>query len=130
MMRFRFEEGNSMKYLALAALLLSTSAMAQDSPATPADAPAAVIAPTTAPQPKTSVAPPQAAQKLFYFELDAAEVQSIGTALNELPKRLADPLILKLNKQLEIQAKIASDYAKVTTVPVKDEEDKPSRHRH
>jgi hypothetical protein len=119
-----------MKYLALAALLLSTSAMAQESPGTPPDAPAAIVPQTPPPQPKTAVAPPQAAPKLFYFELDAAEVQSIGTALNELPKRLADQLILKLNKQLEIQAKIAADYAKVTTAPVKDEEDKPSRHRH
>jgi hypothetical protein len=122
-------KGTIMKYLALAAMLLSTSAMAQESPGTPPDAPAAMVAPTTAPQPKTAVAPPQSAPKLFYFELDAAEVQSIGTALNELPKRLADPLILKLNKQLEVQAKIAADYAKVTTAPVKDEEDKPSRHR-
>ena len=118
-----------MKYLALAALFLSTSAMAQDNPAVPADAPAAIVAPTTAPQPKTAIAPPQGAPKLFYFELDADEVKAIGTAINELPKRIADPLVIKLNGQLSVQAKIAADYAKVTTAPVKDEEDRTSRHR-
>ncbi len=116
-----------MKYIALAALLLSSAAMAQDLPA-----PAGAVIPI--PQPNPAIGMQQPAEHLFYFEVTQADVQAIGTALNELPKRIADPLILKLNKQLELQAVINANYSNATTPnaitpPVKDADEKPERRR-
>ena len=88
-----------MKTIALiAALMLSTAAMAQDKPAD-----------VSTPTPAVEATPAPAQPTKFYLELDSADLNSIGLALNELPKRLADPLILKINKQLEIQSKIAAN---------------------
>lgn len=39
----------------------------------------------------------------WYLKFDAAELQHLNTALMELPKRLADPLLAKLNIQLKQQ---------------------------
>ncbi len=120
-------------YLTIAVLLLSTSAMAQDIPPQPPtaspDASSPVVAPIPTPQPKPAIGPQQPVEHLFYFEVTQTEVQQIGQALNELPKRIADGLILKLNAELQLQAKIAEQYAKVTTPPVKDADEKPVHRR-
>ena len=39
----------------------------------------------------------------FYLELDKTDLDLIGTAINELPKKIADPLINRLNAQLSAQ---------------------------
>ena len=40
----------------------------------------------------------------YTLEVDAADVAAIGQAINELPKRVADPLIAKLQAQIQAQA--------------------------
>lgn len=79
------------------ALLVATGAFAQ----TPA--------PATPPPEQAAPAPPAAPQK-FYLELDPSDLQSISQAISELPKRVADPLIQRLNAQLQAaeQARIAA----------------------
>jgi hypothetical protein len=57
-------------------------------------------APGPAPQP----APPGK----VYLELDQADLVAVSQALNELPKRVADPLIVKLNAQLQNQPAVVS----------------------
>lgn len=79
--------------IAIAALLAATSAFAQD--ASPTPAPAETNAPAA------SAAPPK-----VYLELDQNDLAAVSQALNELPKRIADPLILKLNGQLQAQMQI------------------------
>lgn len=74
--------------LALAALLLSTSAFAQDT--------------APIPLPPEKIAPePAATPQKYYLELEQPDIAALSQALNELPKRIADPLILKLNRQLQ-----------------------------
>jgi len=51
---------------------------------------------------------------MFYIEVDQGDLNALSTAINELPKRIADPLILKINGQLQVQAKISADYATAT----------------
>jgi hypothetical protein len=84
---------------ALAAILVVTGAFAQDATPTPA--------PTETPAPAASPAPPQR----FYLELDAADINLLAQAVNELPKRVADPFLLKLQGQLQAgaQAKIVEN---------------------
>jgi hypothetical protein len=65
----------------------------------------------------TDVAPPTAQQitsQKVYLELDPADLNALSIALNELPKRVADPLILKLNEQLknQMQVREAAEKAK------------------
>lgn len=79
--------------IAALALLVATSAVAQDAAPTPA--------PTETPAPAASPAPAR-----FYLEVDAADLDAISRALVELPKRVADPLITKLNAQLQAQAPV------------------------
>ena len=79
--------------MVLAALLVTTSAFAEDA------------APTTAPSPPPAPAATPAPEK-YYLELDQADLNAVSQALNELPKRVADPLILKLNGQLQAQEQI------------------------
>jgi hypothetical protein len=43
--------------------------------------------------------PPQT----FTLSVDQTDIGHIGQALNELPKRVADPLISKLNAQIQAQ---------------------------
>jgi hypothetical protein len=57
-------------------------------------------APTAAP------APAPVAPKVFYLEVDANDLAVISGGLMELPKKIADPMILKLNGQLTAQAPI------------------------
>lgn len=78
--------------------LAPVHAFAEDAAPTPT--------PTEAAAPATPPAAPAASQK-FYLEVDASDLAAISQALNELPKRVADPLILKLNAQLGAQAPIA-----------------------
>lgn len=82
--------------LILAALLVATSAVAEDAPA-----------PTPSPTPEQAApAPAQAPPQRFYLEVDQSDLAAISQALNELPKRVADPLILKLNGQLQAQGQL------------------------
>lgn len=73
--------------LALAVLFLATGAFAEDAPSVPP--------PPEKPAPTAPAAPAK-----FYLEVDQADLNAISQALNELPKRVADPLIIKLNNQL------------------------------
>ena len=79
--------------IALFAVFVATSAFAQDASPTPAPAEAAA--------PAVPAAPPK-----VYLELDQNDLAAVSQALNELPKRIADPLILKLNGQLQAQMQI------------------------
>lgn len=87
--------------LAATALLVATNAFAQ----TPA--------PSAPPVEQAAPAAPAAPQK-FYLELDSGDLQSISQAVVELPKRIADPLIQRLNAQLQAaeQVRIAAAKAK------------------
>lgn len=90
-----------MKFLlTIAAILAATSAFAEDAPSIPV------------PQERPAPAAPAPPAKL-YLEVDQADLAAISQALNELPKRIADPLILKLNAQLSAQEpiKAAADSA-------------------
>jgi hypothetical protein len=64
------------------------------------------LAPT--PTPTETSAPPPAPAKLYYLEVEGADLDIISRGLMEVPKRLADPLILKLNGQLQAQDKIVA----------------------
>jgi hypothetical protein len=88
-----------MKYLVALALLLSTSALAQDAakPAEPAKQEAAA-------QP----APPRTE---FYLKFDAADLQNLNAGIMELPKRVADPFLAKLNGQLQQQTQQGNEAA-------------------
>lgn len=57
----------------------------------------------------------------FTFEVDQNELNAIAQGLNELPKRVADPLLQKLTIQLQAQAKANAD-----RTPKKDADAKPS----
>lgn len=61
---------------------------------------------------KTDVAPPQAPAAAlpskFYFELDTADMTIISNGVMELPKKVADPFIAKLNAQIQQQDRIAA----------------------
>jgi len=67
-----------------------------------------LIAPAYAEEPVPTPSPPmsQVTPQLFYFEVDQNDINAISSALNELPKRVADPLILKLSGQLKAQAQV------------------------
>lgn len=80
--------------LILVALLVTTSAFAEDAVPSPA--------PSPSPAPVASPAPPTK----FYLEVEPADLSAISEALLGLPKRVADPLILKLNGQLQAQQPI------------------------
>jgi hypothetical protein len=82
-------------------VVLISAARAEDAPPPPTEATAPV---TSVPSgPGITQQPAK-----FYLELDPTDLQQIGQALNELPKRVADPLILKINSQLQNQALIAA----------------------
>lgn len=87
--------------IAAIAFLVATGAFAQ----TPA--------PSASPTEQASPAAPAAPQK-FYLELDPGDLQAISQAIVELPKRIADPLIIRLNAQLQAaeQARIAASKGK------------------
>lgn len=56
----------------------------------------------------------------YTIELDAADLQSLGLALNELPKRVADPLIAKINAQLQPKTPEPAPTPTPTPEPKKD----------
>lgn len=96
-----------------------------------------LIAPAYAEEPAPTPSPPvsQVTPQLFYFEVDQNDINAISSALNELPKRVADPLILKLSGQLKAQAQVMANRAKVmppepapsSTLSAHDMADKPSK---
>lgn len=88
--------------IAILGMVLVSKARAEEA----APAPAATETPAPAP-----AAPP--APTKFYLEVEPADLQAISLALMELPKKIADPLILKLNAQLQApqQAQIAANKA-------------------
>lgn len=59
-------------------------------------------------------------ERKYYLELDQADLNSVSAALVELPKKIADPLILKLNAQLQSQQdKIAPAAREALSPPAK-----------
>lgn len=81
--------------LTLAGLLVSTCAFAQDDDPIQVSPEKAAAAAAHAQQ--------NAIPEKFHLELDAADLNSLSIAINELPKRVADPLVLKLNEQIKAQ---------------------------
>lgn len=73
--------------------------------------PSPIPTPTETPLSTASPAPVMQVPQRFWLEVDAADLGAISQALNELPKRVADPLILKLNSQLQAQQQITSNKA-------------------
>jgi len=61
----------------------------------------AIVTPAFAEDQPAAVPVPQH----YYVELDAADINNMSQALNELPKRIADPLINKISVQLQAQAR-------------------------
>jgi membrane-bound ClpP family serine protease len=89
----------------LLAALVAADAFAEDA-----------TSPTPSPAPTTPAAPAAAAK--FYLEVDQSDLSAISQALNELPKRVADPLILKLNGQLQAQEQLKAAADKSLSEPV------------
>jgi len=87
----------AMIILTTALLLGASVCRAEDAPATPAPQVEA-----------TPAAVPPASPAKFYLEVDQADLQAISAGINELPKRVADPLVLKLNAQLQAQQTIVA----------------------
>ena len=88
------------RYALIAALLLApTLALAQDAPGGTVLSPQAEAA--TAPQTATTApAPPPTHWQL---DLDAGDLQTLNAAVMELPKKVADPFIAKLQSHLKPQ---------------------------
>jgi hypothetical protein len=63
-------------------------------------------APATPPAIEKAAPPPPAAPAKFYLEVDQSDLNAIAQGINELPKRVADPLLLKLNGQLQAQEQL------------------------
>lgn len=53
---------------------------------------------------------PEQVDQKFYLELSAEDLRTITTALGEIPKRIADQMILKINGQLALQGKMRDAY--------------------
>jgi hypothetical protein len=68
-------------------------------------------------QPAPSPTPP--APVKYYLEIDQGDLNAISQALIELPKKVADPLILKLNAQLQRQDDIRKAAQTADAAPVK-----------
>lgn len=105
-----------MKKLALLALLLSTTAYAQDA-AQPTETPAPVAAPT---QPPAAMPAPVAAPAVpanYYFELTPADLNALAQGLNELPKKIADPILMKMDAQMRAQQPKIEDGYKAAVAP-------------
>lgn len=91
--------------LALALVLAATCAFAEDAPSAP-------------PQSEKTVPAAPAAPQKYYLEVDPSDLAAISQALNELPKRIADPIILKLNGQLQAQEQLKAAADKSLSDPV------------
>jgi hypothetical protein len=58
-------------------------------------------------EPQASQPAPLPLPTTFHLEVDQADLAAISNALMELPKRVADPIINKLNTQLQKQMEAA-----------------------
>lgn len=85
-----------MKYLILAALLLSTAAHAEDSIPMPAPPP-----PSTAPNPLAPAAAPVQPTSWAIMDLDKRDLNDINGWAQSCPKSVADPLIALLNAKIK-----------------------------
>lgn len=89
-----------MKKLAIIAMLIATSAFAEDAPQAgkPAEAPAAVAPspPAQAPLPPTE----------WFIRLDQGMINSIASCAQEMKKREADPFLFAIDAQLKGQPSI------------------------
>lgn len=96
--------------LILPILILSSAVNAQDAPPEPKQ-----------PEPQTSL-PPSVENKTsagtvtpvqprtdFYLKFDASDLQILNNAIMELPKKIADPYLAKLNGQLSSQTQQANE---------------------
>lgn len=54
----------------------------------------------------TTPAPP--ADGIYYLALIQADLNTLAQAIDELPKKIADPFIAKINGQLQDQARVIS----------------------
>jgi hypothetical protein len=86
------------KLTTILALLISTSAIAQEAPKAEA---------------------PKAPRTEFYLKFSADELQTLNSALMELPKRAADPFLAKLNAQLQQQTQQDANEAAAKQAGVK-----------
>lgn len=88
--------------ISIAALFVATSAFAQDTGQS-APAPAIQEPPQGVPAATSNVV--SVGPQQFNLVLDQNDLAALSIALNELPKRVADPLIMKINAQLQAQVK-------------------------
>ncbi len=94
-----------MKKLVLIVLLFSTPAWAE--PSTEAkDKPLAPTATDTADKPAAQPAPAPTPPSAYFIMVDQNDLNLLSAAINELPKKLADPLIQRLQSQIQDQAKV------------------------
>ena len=91
--------------LVLVALLLSTCAFAEDAPSAP-------------PQPEKTAPAATAAPQRYYLEVDAADLDVLSKAIAELPFKVANPMLLKLQGQLKVQDQLREAADKAITEPV------------
>jgi hypothetical protein len=75
-------------------------------------------APSQTPAPAVTAPAAPAAPAKFYLEVDQSDLNAIAQGINELPKRVADPLLLKLNGQLQAQEQLKAAADKSLTDPV------------
>lgn len=64
----------------------------------------------------------------FTIELEQNDLSALSAAINELPKRVADPLIAKINEQLKLQVakqQVEAESKKVLTPPSAEGESTP-----
>jgi hypothetical protein len=60
------------------------------------------------PEPQASQPAPLPLPTTFHLEVDQADLAAISNALMELPKKVADPIISKLNIQLQKQMQVTA----------------------
>jgi hypothetical protein len=93
----------SAAFIVLAALV-AFDALAEDTP------------PANATDKNISAVPP--APQKFYLEVDQADLETLSKALSEMPFKLANPLLLKLNGQLQVQQQLKEAADKAISDPV------------
>jgi hypothetical protein len=59
--------------------------------------------PTPSPSPEPQASPTSTGPVTFQLEVDQNDIAALSAALMELPKKVADPLISKLNAQIQKQ---------------------------
>lgn len=62
-------------------------------------------------------APPAPPPSVYFLAVDQADLNLLSAAINELPKKLADPLFAKLQGQIGKQTEII-DKAKAASAPI------------